>query len=94
MPRNCPDCGARPGEMHEPGCDVERCSVCGGQYISCRCPGHDRAFARWSGWWPGELEAAAMGIGFNEFDRLWAHRLFVKPTEPEARREEDDDANH
>lgn len=35
--RNCHDCGAKPGDMHEYGCDMERCARCGGQSISCPC---------------------------------------------------------
>ena len=35
--RDCHDCGAKPGELHEPGCDTDRCPRCGGQQISCSC---------------------------------------------------------
>jgi hypothetical protein len=35
--RNCGDCGAKPGELHQPGCDMERCPHCGGQMITCPC---------------------------------------------------------
>ncbi len=31
----CHDCGARVGELHQFGCDMEDCSICGGQLISC-----------------------------------------------------------
>lgn len=33
----CHDCAAHYGHYHHPGCDNERCRLCGGQMISCRC---------------------------------------------------------
>lgn len=34
----CHDCAAIRGEYHVPGCDVERCPACGGQYwFGCEC---------------------------------------------------------
>lgn len=33
----CHDCGAKYGDYHTQGCDMERCPCCGGQLISCDC---------------------------------------------------------
>ena len=33
----CHDCGARVGEIHHLGCDMEECPNCGGQYFICPC---------------------------------------------------------
>lgn len=69
---DCHDCSAKPGETHKDGCDVERCSVCGGQRLQClgekECENHDKDFARWSGIWPGKAEADYLGIGLNDME--------------------------
>lgn len=56
----CHDCRVAVGELHIPGCDVERCPKCGGQRISCGC--RSRAKGQpWTGKWPGEEECRAFG---------------------------------
>lgn len=35
----CPECGVYYFELHEPGCPVEECPVCGGPLVSCGCAG-------------------------------------------------------
>lgn len=33
----CRDCAVSPGQLHVPGCCVERCARCDGQAYGCRC---------------------------------------------------------
>lgn len=49
--------------------------------MSCFCKGrHDPRFARWTGFWPGGLEADALGIDLNTFYEKGYHKIFfVKP---------------
>lgn len=83
---NCPDCNVEPGTPHLPGCDVERCSACGGQRLQCECKGHDLCFARWTGIWPGGAEAAYLGIGLNLFIELGLAEIFFQ--KPKSRKGE------
>lgn len=39
----CHDCGVIPGEYHHPGCDMETCPRCNGQYFVCDCPSWEKA---------------------------------------------------
>jgi hypothetical protein len=66
---NCPDCACPVGEPHREECDVERCSVCGTQRVSCTgCPGHDPLESAWTGEWP-ETERSVMNLGQSASDR-------------------------
>lgn len=79
---DCPDCGVLPGHPHTPGCDVERCSICGYQIIGCDCDKskHDPLFARWTGIHPGAAEAAYLGIDlYNPGEHKILAALMVKP---------------
>ncbi len=42
--KTCHDCNTKEGELHELGCDMERCPFCDGQLISCDCCYHKLGF--------------------------------------------------
>lgn len=63
--RNCHDCAVAPGAYHKPGCDVERCPLCGGQMITCGCDHgnlKEKDLLPWTGIWPGEEECIKFGF--------------------------------
>lgn len=70
--KNCPDCQVEPNQPHHEGCDIERCSTCGGQRLGCvsfgkGCRDHDPHLSKWIGYWPGEKECAEL----NWFVRMY-----------------------
>lgn len=76
----CPDCDAVPGQPHDRNCAVEICSVCGKQRSGCDCKGHDKAFARWTGLWPGKAEAEMLGLDLNGlYNSGYYKYFFIKP---------------
>lgn len=77
---NCNDCGAKPGEKHNDGCDVAICTSCGEQLICCDC--EDGEPDVWSGIWPGikecyEQKLICFSTGLKEYgvDDHWRFNL-------------------
>lgn len=62
----CPDCNCANGLPHIVGCDIERCTICGGQRLSCQCDHVDTAGEKshdpWRARWRNDLGGAG-GFG-------------------------------
>lgn len=68
----CHDCGAKEGEIHQRGCDMERCPFCGGQLITCSCSyiklGFDYKDFTKEIYQPGNFQEQ-----FKEFEKLYPY---------------------
>lgn len=58
----CPECGVAPGRPHAVDCDIARCLYHGGQRWRCQPGWHDCGQDVWTGQWPGEADAIALGL--------------------------------
>jgi hypothetical protein len=79
--RHCGDCGAKPGEHHTPGCDMERCPACGGQAITCGCTESITDGIPWTGEFFGSAECREYGLYSKFVDRKW---VSCEKDDPEA----------
>lgn len=81
----CHDCGVKIGELHIPGCDVERCADCGGgmtQAISCDHEDYIKPRLPWTGEFPGCKEARELGFWCKWVEgKGWAR---CEESDPEA----------
>lgn len=54
-PTICTDCHVLPGQPHDDGCDVARCTECGVQRIGCE---HGSQDVGWGQIWTGEYPSS------------------------------------
>lgn len=80
----CPDCHVGIGELHTEGCDIERCSNCGGQRISCDCDESAATFRfPWTGEYPNVDTCRKFGLWCKwEDGKGW---VACSEEDPEAR---------
>ncbi len=76
LERNCLDCGCNLDHPHHDECDVERCSVCGRQRLTCKCIGHDPEASAWTGFWPDPAPVAVSYHLIEEDTDTRIHRCF------------------
>jgi len=70
--KRCPDCDVLPGKFHLVGCDMELCSECGWQLISCDCKGEPRLK------WGGEQSTVTACRKWGWYAKLMPQQGFVK----------------
>jgi len=72
---SCPDCGVKVHQTHLRGCDIERCTKCGTQRISCLCKVKGKNREVWSGIFPGVKECYEQKLICIVGDNQWTFDL-------------------
>ena len=77
----CSDCGIGIGMPHQNECDIERCSACGCQRISCGCATHDPSKSIWTGEWPEQFNEEELALREIEELNGASQNVITPPTE-------------